>query len=105
MLGLGDEYPVKKKKAKSAAHDVLVRTEFGHGVPRKRDGRVMSNGEDIEPEHGVTFMEALRVVTKMKEWSFDAKPPLPVPSEPMDGPLPRPKQDPLAPEEPEVAFA
>ena len=106
MLGLGDEYPAKKgKKAKSAAHDVLVRTEFGRGVPRRRDGRVMSNGEDIEPEHGVTFMEALRVVTKMKEWSFEAKPPMAVPSEPMDGPLPKPKQDPLAPEEPEVAFA
>ena len=106
MLGLGDEYPAKKgKKARSAAHDVLVRTEFGHGVPRRRDGRVMSNGEDIEPEHGVTFMEALRVVTKMKEWSFEAKPPMAVPSEPMDQPLPKPKQDPLAPEEPEVAFA
>ena len=106
MLGLADEYPVKKQGAsKSAAHDLLVRTEFGHGVARKRDGRVMSNGEDIQPEHGVTFMEALRVVTKMKEWSFDAKPPTPVPTEFIDGPLPKPQQDPLAPEGPEVAFA
>ncbi|WP_270023570.1 hypothetical protein [Solirubrobacter phytolaccae] len=106
MLGLADEYPIKKgKKAKTAAHDLLVRTEFGHGVARKRDGRVMSNGEDIEPEHGVTFIEALRVVTMMKEWSFDAKPPTPVPTELIDGPLPKPKQDPLAPEGPEVAFA
>jgi hypothetical protein len=105
MLGLGDEYPDKKDATKAVAHEALAKTEFGHGVPRKRDGRIMSNGEDIEPEHGVTFLEALRAVSKMQEWSFDAKLPTPVPSELMDGPMPRPAPDPLAPEAPEVAFA
>jgi hypothetical protein len=110
MLGLGDEYPDKRDASKSAAHEKLVKAEFGHGVPRKRDGRIMSNGEDIQPEHGVTFLEALRDATAMKEWSFDKKPPAPKPMpEYIDGPLPRPPDgtlDPSAPPAPpEVRFA
>ncbi len=106
MLGLGDEYPSKKHKG-PVAHEKLVQAEFGHGVPRRKDGRVMASGDDIEAEHGVTFLEALRGVTWIP-WSYAAKPPTPGPpapefSEPVDGPLPT-KQDPLAPEEPEVAF-
>ena len=111
MLGLGDEYPDDDHPGRAVAHEQLVRNEFGHGVPRTRDGRIMSNGEDIEPEHGVTFIEALRDVTKMPEWSFEARrlTPAPMPDY-MDGPLPEPPggggpEGPARPEPPDVAFA
>lgn len=112
MFGLGDEYPDKKDPKKAATHEKLVQAEFGHGVPRTRDGRIMSNGEDIQPEHGVTFLEALRDVTAMKEWSFDKVKPAPKPTptpEFIDGPLPKPPGeggDLLAPsDDTEVRFA
>ena len=104
MLGLGDEYPGKKFKGKAPSHSKLVRAEFGKGVLRGKDDRIMSHGNKVEPEHGVTFLEALRKVTQMKQWSVTAKTPATVLSEPVDGPLPK-QQDPLAPEDPEVAFA
>lgn len=103
MLGLGDEYPGKKFKGKPVPHAKLVQAEFGKGTLRARDDRIMSGGDKVEPEHGVTFLEALRAATKMKQWSFTAKTPAPVLSEPVDGPPPK-RRDPLAPEEPEVAF-
>ena len=64
----------------------------------------MSDGDLIVPEYGVTFLEALRGITAMKEWSYNAKPPATVLSEPVDGPMPH-KQDPLAPKPPEIALA
>jgi hypothetical protein len=100
MLGLGDEYS-KDKKVK---HEKLVQAEFGHGVPRHKDGRLMSDGDLMVPEYGVTFLEALRVITDMKQWSYHAKPPATVLSEPVDGQAPV-KQDPLAPTPPQVALA
>jgi len=100
MLGLGDEY----SKDKHVAHEKLVQAEFGHGVPRHKDGRLMSDGDLIVPEYGVTFLEALRVITDMRQWSYNAKPPATVLSEPVDGPAPV-KQDPLAPTAPQVALA
>jgi hypothetical protein len=103
MLGLGDEYPNKKNKQKGIAHEKLVQAEFGHGVPRHQDGRLMSDGDLMMPEYGVTFLEALRAITAMEQWSHVAKPPAPVLSEPVDGPLPH-KQDPLAPQPPQVAL-
>jgi hypothetical protein len=87
MLGLGDEYP-NDRNAHGVAHEPLVRKEFGHGVRRGRDDRQMSDGDRIVPEYGVVFLEALRVITGMDEWSYRAKPPAPVFSEPVDGPLP-----------------
>jgi hypothetical protein len=99
MLGLGDEY----SKDKKVAHEKLVQAEFGHGVPRHKDGRLMSDGDLIVPEYGVTFLEALRVITDMKQWSYNAKPPATVLSEPVDGQIPV-KQDPLAPTPPQVAL-
>jgi hypothetical protein len=63
----------------------------------------MSEGDMIVPEYGVTFLEALRIIT-IKDWSYNPKPPAPVLSEPMDFPLP-PRQSPLAPQPPEIALA
>jgi hypothetical protein len=79
MLGLGDEY----NKDKKPAHEKLVEAEFGHGVPRHKDGRLMSQGDLIGPEYGVTFLEALRMITGVPEWSFNAKQPAHAHAEPV----------------------
>lgn len=100
MLGLGDEYP--KKTDKPVAHEKLVQAEFKHGVVRKRDNRLMSDGNEVRPEYGVTFLEALRAATGIQEWRYDAKPPAPVLSDPVDGPMPKPV-NPLQPSAAQVA--
>jgi hypothetical protein len=79
MLGLDDEYG----ESGSPDHSDEVESEFGHGVARKRDGRVMSNGNDIQPEHGITFLLALKEATGMDEWTATMCPvPRPVPNRP-----------------------
>ncbi|WP_028067626.1 hypothetical protein [Solirubrobacter soli] len=109
MLGLGDEYTGDEDRLKKpVAHEELVKAEFGHGVPRKDDGSIMSTGDDIKPWHGVTFLEALRGITGVQEWSHTQHAPTPGPpqfdmSPPVDGPMPH-QQNPLAPAPPEVAF-
>ena len=75
---LGDEYDEERTKKSGIPHEKLVKAEFGHGVPLHDDGRLMSEGDLIVPEYGVTFLEALRVITAMNEWRYDAKPPAPV---------------------------
>jgi len=104
MLGLGDEYSGSKHDDEPVAHEKLVQAEFGHGVPRHDDGRLMSEGDTIGPEYGVTFLEALRIITDIPQWHYNAKPPAPVLGEPVDGPMPV-KQNPLAPTPPQVALA
>ncbi len=77
MLGLDDEYGTG-----TPDHSGLVESEFGHGVARGADGRIMSGGTDIQPEHGVTFLEGLKEATDMTEWSHSAKPPKAIPAVP-----------------------
>ena len=94
MLGLGDEYG----DSGEAAHSELNKQQ-GHGaVAKTRDGRVMSNGEDVGQAHGATFLEVLEEMTGM-DWDHAKKaPPRPVPagappshSEPGDYPTPAPR--------------
>jgi hypothetical protein len=104
MLGLGDEYPGKASKLKGqVAHEKLVQAEFGHGIPRKRDGSIMSTGDDIKPWHGVTFLEALRGITGV-EWSHSQRALTPGPPTASASAVSPHQQDPLAPGTPEVAF-
>jgi hypothetical protein len=103
MLGLGDEYADDKHEG-PVAHEKLVQSVFGHGVPRHDDDRLMSEGDMIVPEYGVVFLEALRVITAMNDWSYNPKPPAPVLSEPVDGPMPI-KQSPVGPKAPQIAMA
>jgi len=77
MLGLDDEYGTG-----TPDHSDLVESEFGHGVARGSDGRIMSGGTDIQPEHGVTFLEALKEATGMSEWANTQKEPKPIPPDP-----------------------
>ena len=79
MLDLDDEYG----HGGVADHSDLVEAEFGHPVIQNRDGRIMSNGMDISPEHGVTFLAALRAATEMPQWSATSCPaPTPEPMHP-----------------------
>ena len=81
MLGLDDEYLASGPEPPS--HSDLVESEFGQGVAKGSDGRIMSGGDDIQPEHGVTFLEALKEATGMEEWSFaPVAVPRPIPNNP-----------------------
>lgn len=89
MLGLGDEYQDPDAPQKRTLHDELVQQELGHGVPLGDDGRIMSTGMEIGPEHGVTFLEALRKVTDLEAWGFQQRPLTPAPG-PEQGDFPGP---------------
>lgn len=93
MLGLDDEYGTG-----TPSHSDLVESEFGHGVARGDDGRIMSGGNDIQPEHGVTFLEALKDATGISEWTATMCPvPRPIPANPnapdVPGDFPIPNSD------------
>jgi hypothetical protein len=91
VLGLGDEYIDKDdpstagQAGQPAAHSALVEKEFGYPVLRgkwKKES-IMAlgpDGRDILIEHGVTFLEALRQITNMNEWTFTRKSPRPIPA-------------------------
>jgi hypothetical protein len=82
VLGLGDEYAEGAPEGKGADHSGLVEAEFGHKVIRGKGDpdSIMANGVKILPEHGVTFLEAIRDITGMQEWHMKPKvPPMPVP--------------------------
>jgi hypothetical protein len=77
MLGLGDEYWSKEHAGEEASHSSLVEQEFSHKVIRGEAGKnLMSESPSgaILPQHGVTFLQALKQVTKMDEWSAHKKP-------------------------------
>lgn len=85
MLGLDDEYITGKEKVdkRDPRHAHLVKSEFGHGVARGADGRIMSGGSNIQPEHTVTFLAALKKATGMDEWTATKCPvPKPIPPNP-----------------------
>ena len=77
MLGLGDEYE-ETGKPPEATHSELVKKEFGYPVWRSGPDRgkwldesIMSTAQGkLLPEHGVIFLEAMRSITKIPEWSL-----------------------------------
>ena len=79
MLGLDDEYGIG-----TPDHGGMVQDVLGHGVTRGSDDRIMSGGMVVQPEHGVTFIAALRAATD-KRWAFAARPPRPAPTDPALG--------------------
>lgn len=91
MLGLDDEY--KDSDSNESRHSDLVEDEFGHSVARDNDGRIMSTGNAMEPEHGVTFLEALKEATGI-EWATRSKEPRAIPSNP-NAPQPQPGDFPV----------
>ena len=81
MLGLGDEYQ-EKGKPDFASHSDLVEEEFGYKVPRldERQDRFKesimfhSTGGQVLTEHGVIFLDALRKITRIWEWTLKGRP-------------------------------
>ena len=84
MFGLGDEGVDKDTKpGEKAWHSDLVKAEFGHDVVRAQGGPasiMAATGAKVLPEHGVTFLEALKAATEMQEWSHRPKAPKPKPA-------------------------
>lgn len=80
MLGLGDTYA----GTKTVTHGKLAETETGETVPIADDGRLMSRGESLGRTDAVVFVEVMRKITKMKEWSLNPRMPR-VPVHPDDG--------------------
>lgn len=106
MLGLGDEYPTKSgsnytttnpnKMKEGYAHEHLADEMCDVDVKVGKDKRIMSSGDKFNPEHGVTFLEALRKATNMTEWDYKRKAPKAIPANPKTkdmGDFPVPKGD------------
>lgn len=91
MLGLGDEYVASGEGDPS--HAEMVESEFGEGWGKADDGRIMSAGSDIHPEHSVVFLAALKEATDMEEWATVPRPSRPVPVEGQMGDFPMPSGD------------
>jgi hypothetical protein len=89
MLGLGDEYPEEADDhGRPADHSQLVEAEFGPQKAiirgKQNPASLMASGVDgkkILPEHGVTFLEAIKDVAPETPWHLSPKPPKPIPKE------------------------
>ena len=79
MLGLGDEYE-EQGEPKEATHSEWVKAEFGYGVSRPpseaqfRESIMFGTGK-VLPEHGVAFLQAMRIITDVDEWHLYPKKP------------------------------
>jgi hypothetical protein len=85
MLGLGDEYAEGAETGKPATHSKLVEAEFGPQKAiirgKQNPDSLMGSGTKILPEHGVTFLEAIRQIAPETSWHLSPKPPRLVPKE------------------------
>lgn len=72
MLGLGDEYGTTAAPVGSpvdAGYDAMVQAQTGTVLARARDESAMSVGSTVKPWHYSSFLEALKRITGMNEWS------------------------------------
>ena len=74
MLGLGDEYPntddAGNPIAVDPAYAEMVLDQTGVVVDRNaKTDSAMSSGSTVEPAHYSSFLEALKTLTEMPEWS------------------------------------
>ncbi|MBN2002208.1 MAG: DUF4157 domain-containing protein [Anaerolineae bacterium] len=80
MLGLGDEYGASY----GCHHAQQYQDRYGTAVVEGADGRIMSIGEDILPEHNLVFLEVMEEITGV-EWGTDeVTDPAPIPPDPAD---------------------
>ncbi len=75
VFGLGDEYVQKSKagygRGDPAQHSALAASMLHMTVEHGGDNAmIMAQGMEIRPQHGVTFLAALRDVTGLR-WEFD----------------------------------
>jgi len=77
LFGLGDEYVEEGKPAYARGmqteHSALAQSMLGQKVAHGDNPQsIMAGGNEILPQHGVTFLEALRKVTNLR-WEFQPK--------------------------------
>jgi hypothetical protein len=94
MFGLDDEYtgPDAYGPGKKTEHTDLAAAAGETGAMHALSDSVMSGGSKVRPHHYVTFLDALKVVTNIPEWTYGAKQVVNPPNESGDFPLP-PKTD------------
>ncbi|MGH1339363.1 MAG: hypothetical protein ACRBFS_24805 [Aureispira sp.] len=66
MIGLDDEYTVDG----AIAHAAMVRSALGTVLIEETSNDIMSSGNTIEKQHYITFLQALKDITKLKKWQF-----------------------------------
>jgi len=73
MLGLGDEYLEAGEATGApveAGYGAMVQTQTGAPVTKANDASAMSMGSTVRPAHFSSFLEALKRVSGMQEWSL-----------------------------------
>ena len=92
MFGLDDEYVNPATPAygagKKTEHTDLAAKANETGIVHGISDNVMSMGGKIRRQHYVTFLDALKVVTGIDEWTFGDTRPVDAPLPYLDGPLP-----------------
>ena len=77
LFGLGDEYVEEGNpeyaRGMQTEHSALAQSMLGQKVAHGDNPQsIMAGGNEILPQHGVTFLEALRKVTNLS-WEFQPK--------------------------------
>lgn len=70
MIGLDDEYA---NDSSGIRHASLVQNALGKTISEGDTNNIMSNGNHIEKQNYVTFLDALNSVTGMSNWKFNDK--------------------------------
>jgi hypothetical protein len=72
MFGLDDEYTGGGKYApgKKTEHTDFAAKAGFKGVQHARSDGIMGSGTNVRPHHYVTFLDALKVVTKIDDWEY-----------------------------------
>lgn len=95
MFGLDDEYtgPGAYAAGKKTEHTDLAAAAGETGAMHASSDNIMSGGANVRPHHYVTFLDALKVVTDIPEWTYGAKQVVKPPSDAGDFPTPAPDGD------------
>lgn len=92
MFGLDDEYTGSGAYApgKDTEHTKVAADAGFSGVQHGASDSIMSEGQEVRPQHYTTFLDALKQVSGMPEWAIGAKRPVKPPSGAGDYPGPGP---------------
>ena len=73
MMGLGDEYPQTGAPAGSpvaAGYDAMIKSQTGQTITRASNQDAMSVGSTVQPWHYSSFLEALKAISRLSDWSL-----------------------------------
>ncbi|MEW6581749.1 MAG: reprolysin-like metallopeptidase, partial [Actinomycetota bacterium] len=90
MFGLDDEYTGSGPYAagKPTEHTKVAEEAGYSGVQHATSDSIMSEGQEVRPQHYVTFLDALKQVSGMSDWAIGGKRPVKPPSAAGDFPVP-----------------